>query len=428
MDSSDFSINGVYWEIKVNVCLKCEYIYYMILYQFYSMKRRTFYKYLDKLFGTPIVILLALFFKRYNRLPGVNIKNILLIKFAAIGDTILLIPTLRKIKEKFPEAKLTFICSPINESIVKKIPYVDEIVVIKVYSFLTNPFFFLRTIKQLRKLKYDIVIDAGQWERISVILLAFLRYHFSVGFKTRKQFKHFLYDDIALHKPDKHELENFLDLLIPIGITIDDKDKNLEYFLSEKDFKFADDFWEKHGLFNHTVICFHPGCGENGAPREWAIENYIALGKRLLDYDENIRILITGAPVEVERCNEISAGISANTINTAGKFELDNVVALVSKSKLVVCSNTGMLHIAGSVGVKTLGLHGPTNPVKWSSYSKNSVVIQSDKFCSPCLYLGHEYGCQTPTCMAHITVDDVFISIRKALNPELFRERKVVKI
>ena len=81
-----------------------------------------------------------------------------------------------------------------------------------------------------------------------------------------------------------------------------------------------------------------------------------------------------------------------------------------------------MLHIASCVGTKTMGLHGPTNPQKWGAYNKNSVLIQSDKLCSPCLYLGHDYGCKSWPCMSHISVDDVFIHIRKALNPELFPE------
>ncbi len=215
-------------------------------------------------------------------------------------------------------------------------------------------------------------------------------------------------------------LENFLDLLSPVGINITEQDKKLEYFLNEEDYKFAYDFWSEHSLENKIVICLHPGCGENGRPREWEVKNYIDLGKRLVNYDENVRILITGATHEEERCKEIERGIGHHVINTAGQYPLDNLVALVQKAKLIVCSNTGMLHIASCVGTKTMGLHGPTNPAKWGSYSKNAVLIQSDKFCSPCLYLGHDYGCQVPQCMAHISVDDVFIYIRKSLNPELF--------
>ncbi len=384
------------------------------------MKRRALFRIFDKYAGIPIVILMAIFLKRKRRLPIQNVKKILFIKLAAIGDSILLIPTLRTLKKAFPGSELTFICTKINYAVAKKTKYIDKVVEIDVHSYLRKPWKFIEFIKELRRNKYEIVIDAGQWERINAIMTMLSRADYSVGFRTEGQLKHFGYDSVVMHTRTKHELETFLDLLVPLGINITDEDKKLEYFLNDEDFNFAHEFWSRHSLEGRTVICLHPGCGENGKPREWSVENYIRLGKRLVEYDDNLRILITGAKLEEERCEEIARGIGANTINTAGQFPLDNVVALVKKAKLIVCSNTGMLHIASCVGTKTMGLHGPTNPVKWGSYNKNAVLIQSDKFCSPCLYLGHDYGCQAPQCMAHISVDDVFIYIRKALNPELF--------
>ncbi|MEP7146026.1 MAG: glycosyltransferase family 9 protein [bacterium] len=384
------------------------------------MKRRAIFRVFDKYVGIPVIILLSILTKRKRRLPIENIKKILFIKLAAIGDSILLIPTLRTIKKSFPNAEITFICSQINYSVIKKIPYVNKIIDCDVHSFLRNPALFFKFILNLRKEKYELVIDVGQWERINAIITMLAKADYTVGFKTEGQLKHFGYDSVVPHLRNKHELENFLDLLTPIGININEEDKKLEYFLNKEDYNFADNFWHANGLDEKIVICLHPGCGENGRPREWDVKNYIDLGNRLVNYDENIRILITGATHEEERCREIETGISRNVINTAGQFPLDNVVALVQKAKLIVCSNTGMLHIASCVGTKTMGLHGPTNPAKWGSYNKNAVLIQSDKFCSPCLYLGHDYGCQVPQCMAHISVDDVFISIRKSLNPELF--------
>ncbi|MEO6694297.1 MAG: glycosyltransferase family 9 protein [Ignavibacteria bacterium] len=386
------------------------------------MKRRAIFRVFDKYVGIPFIIILAIFTKRKSRLPIENIKKILFIKLAAIGDSILLIPTLRTVKQTFPGAEITFICSQINYSVIKKIPYISKVIDCNVHSFLRNPLLFLKFIKDLRKEKYELVIDVGQWERINAIMTMLCKADYTIGFKTQNQFKHFGYDSVVPHLRNKHELENFLDLLVPIGINITDEDKKLEYFLNKEDYNFASNFWAEHSLDDKTVICLHPGCGENGMPREWDVQNYIDLGKRLIRHNDNIMILITGATHEQERCRAIADGIGRNVINTAGQFQLDNVVALVQKVKLIVCSNTGMLHIASCVGTKTMGLHGPTNPVKWGSYNKNAVLIQSDKFCSPCLYLGHDYGCQVPQCMAHISVDDVFIYIRKSLNPELFQE------
>lgn len=389
------------------------------------MKRRAIFRVFDKYVGIPVIIFLSILTKRKKRLPIENIKKILIIKLAAIGDSILLIPTLRTLKKAFPNAEFTFICSQINYSVINKIPYVDKIIDCNVHSFLRNPFSFFKFILELRKEKYELVIDVGQWERINAIITMLVRADYTIGFKTEGQHKHFGYDSVVPHLRNKHELENFLDLLLPIGINISEEDKKLEYFLNAEDYNFANSFWQKNNLDGKIVICLHPGCGENGRPREWEVKNYIDLGKRLVKYDDNVRILITGAKHEEERCAEIEKGIGRNVINTAGQFPLDNVVALVQKATLIVCSNTGMLHIASCVGTRTMGLHGPTNPAKWGSYNKNAVLIQSDKFCSPCLYLGHDYGCQVPQCMAHISVDDVFIYIRKSLNPEMFRNYEI---
>jgi len=385
------------------------------------MKRRAIFRFFDRYLGVPILIVIAIFFKRRKRLPIENIRKILVIKLAALGDSILMIPMLRTLRKSFPDSEITFVYSYINEEIVRKIPFVNKMIDCDVHSFLKNPFRFFKFLKKIRQNDYDIVIDAGQWERINSIITAFVINNCSIGFKTKKQYKHFIYDRIVIHKDNLHELENFLNLLTPIGININENDKKLEYFLSNENHKFADRFWRENELENRSVICFHPGCGENGKPREWSEENYIELGKRLLDYDDSIRLLITGSPLEIEKCNNITNGIPKNVINAAGKYLLDDVVALVEKVILIVCSNTGMLHIASCVGTKTLGLHGPTNPTKWGAYNRNSVLIQSDKVCSPCLSLGHEYGCKDWPCMVHISVDDVFIHIRKALNPELFQ-------
>ena len=386
------------------------------------MKRRAIFRFFDKYFGIPILIIISIFLKRKKRLPIENIRKILIIKLAAIGDSILMIPMLRTLRNSYPNSEITFVCSYINEDIIRKIPYIDKIINCDVHSFLKNPIGFLKFILKIREVNYDVIIDAGQWERINSIISAFTKSDCSIGFKTDGQYKHFIYNMVIPHQRKTHELENFIDLLSPLGITINENDKKLEYFLSNENRKFAYRFWQENDLENRSVICLHPGCGENGKPREWENENYIALGNRLMIYDKSIRILITGSPLEVDRCEYIAEGIQRNVINTAGKFLLDDVVALVEKATLIVCSNTGMLHIASCVGTKTMGLHGPTNPQKWGAYNQNSVLIQSDKLCSPCLYLGHDYGCKTWPCMSHISVDDVFIHIRKALNPELFPE------
>jgi ADP-heptose:LPS heptosyltransferase len=389
------------------------------------MRRRKIFRFFDRYLGIPLVIFLALFTRRKRRLPIEDIRNILFIKLAAIGDAILLIPALRKIKNSLPKAKITFICSDINRSVLEKIPYVDNIINCHVYDFLRNPVNFFRFVKELRKTKYEVVIDAGQWERINSLITIFTKRDYSIGFRTKGQWKHIVNDSVIEHSRTKHELENFMDLLIPLGIVpitgVTDYDElQLEFFLKPEHREFRDKFWIEKDLLNKTVICFHPGCGENGKPREWALENYINLGKKLYEFNREIVILITGTGFERYLCDPLSEALPEFTINTAGKYTLEQTAALIERAQLMVCSNTGILHVSACVGTRTIGLHGPTNKVKWGAYNKNAVAIQSDKYCSPCLYLGHDYGCNKPTCMSHITSDEVYIAIRKVLQPEMF--------
>jgi ADP-heptose:LPS heptosyltransferase len=389
------------------------------------MRRKKIFRFFDRYLGIPLVLFLALFTRRKRRLPIEDIRNILFIKLAAIGDGILLIPTLRKLKNSFPNAKITFMCSDINLSVIEKIPYVDNIINCRVYDFLKNPMNFFRFVKALRRTKYEVVIDAGQWERINSLITIFTKRDYSIGFRTKGQWKHVVNDAVVAHSRTKHEVENFMDLLMPLGIVpisgeYDYDELQLEFFLKPEHREFRDKFWSEHDLNNKTVICFHPGCGENGKPREWALENYISVGKRLHDADKNIVILITGTDFERYLCDPLYEALKDFAINTAGKFTLEQSAALVERANLMLCSNTGILHVSTCVGTRTVGLHGPTNPVKWGAYNKKAITIQSSKFCSPCLYLGHDYGCNTPTCMKEITSDEVYLEIRKALRPELF--------
>ena len=120
------------------------------------MNRKLLYRKLDRFLGIPILMVLALLFKRRKSFPAYDVNKILVVKFAAIGDSIMLIPMLRTLRRAYPKAEITFLCSEINESIIRKVPYVDKVLVENVHSYLKNPLKFLRMIFFLRKNKSEI--------------------------------------------------------------------------------------------------------------------------------------------------------------------------------------------------------------------------------------------------------------------------------
>jgi len=382
------------------------------------MQRKSFYRHIDRYVGIPILVFLSLLFKKKKRLPVQNLKEILVIKFAAIGDVILMVPMLRLLKKHHPNANITFLSSDINYGMVKRVKYVDEIINYNIHSAISNPVRFLKFLSEIRKKEFDLVIDAEQWSRINAILTVFLKKQYTIGFKFDKQYKHAYYDAISIHSKNTHEVENFISLLNIIGIQPKENEKYLEFDLPEEAVSFADSFWKENKFENKYVICLQPGSGVNGYAREWKDEYYSELGKRLVSDFENVRILLTGLKSDFDRCEKIVSEIGKNALNIAGKNNMDKDLAIVKKSNLMICGNTGILHLAASVGTKTIGLHGPNNPVIWGAYDKNAVVVQSDIYCSPCLYLGHDFGCKKPVCMDRIRVEDVYQKVLESLEKE----------
>jgi ADP-heptose:LPS heptosyltransferase len=384
------------------------------------MQRKSIYRFFDRYIGIPVLAILSLLFKRKKRFPVGNIKNILIIKFAAIGDIILMVPMIRLLKKNYPDAKITFLCSDINYSMVKRVKYIDEIINYNIHSAVAKPLDFLKFLKNIRKNTYDLIIDAEQWSRVNAILSVFLKKKYLIGFKFDKQYKHFYYDAISIHTKYRHEVENFLSLVEIIGITAENDSKELEFDISNEFMEFSEEFWTEKNLTGKYVICMQPGSGTNGYAREWSDENYINLGKRLTAKDKNIMILLTGLKSDIDRCENIINRIGKNALNISGKYNMDKDLAIVKKSNMMICGNTGILHLVASVKTRTIGLHGPNNPVLWGAYDKNAVVVQSDIYCSPCLYLGHDFGCKKPVCMDRILVEDVYQKVIEIMKTDCY--------
>ncbi|MFN3967188.1 MAG: glycosyltransferase family 9 protein, partial [Endomicrobiia bacterium] len=145
----------------------------------------------------------------------------------------------------------------------------------------------------------------------------------------------------------------------------------------------------------------------------WPFENFIKLIEEIIK-KYNIKIIVTGTKRTEPFIKTIPEKIKENT-----KYILDAPIdllsAIISKSVLIVCNNTGIMHLACAIGIPVIGLHGPTDPLKWGPLGKNSISIKSKLPCSPCLYLGFEYACKTNNCMKSITTEEVIENVDRIL-------------
>jgi ADP-heptose:LPS heptosyltransferase len=305
------------------------------------------------------------------------------------------------------------VATGINQSALEGFKYVDEILVLNFGLFLKNPIALWRFLKRLRGFRPSFALDFDQWLRISPLLCFLSGAPRRFGFKTSHQFRHFLYRKTAPNDKRRHESEQFGSVAGLAGI----EPGCIEPY---------NGFIEREGLFRGAVpagarggskplrVHFHPGCGSYGRQRAWPVESFARLAQ-MLSKSLPVEIRATGMGTYEENLVRKLIKISGMNIQDhSGRLEISRIAGLLRQADLVVCGNTGMMHLATGLGRPTVVLNGPADPVKWGpldplppSPGSRVRVISSNLLCSPCTTLGFEYGCPYRCCMESIEVETV---------------------
>jgi len=372
------------------------------------LDKNKLYRWVDNCVGIPLC-LLALPLSRFRQKKPSRYDKILVIKFGTLGDAILLKPTLRTLRENFPLAHIAVLCSAANIEVFQNSPYLDEVMVIRFVS-LVNPFYLLRLIRRIKKGQFNLTIDCEEWAKIPVLISFLAHAKERVGFKTRGQHKHYLFTKTVPHMQNKHELECFLDLLKPLGLKTENRDIKLSP--QQANIREASRILADRKIDSNFVI-LHSEVPAGSRQRQWPIENLAELGKQLISRHK-FKILIIATEkgrFQAERLNFLLGNQAELMIS----LPILTVYAILEKANFVVTNNTGFMHLAVSAGTRVFALHGPTSPLKWGPLNKESAVIKSELNCSPCLYLGFEYGCRTNRCMQQITPQKVLEVIERTI-------------
>lgn len=109
----------------------------------------------------------------------------------------------------------------------------------------------------------------------------------------------------------------------------------------------------------HDVVVVHPGAAS--AARRWPADRFAAVATAL--QRDGHRVVVTGSKAEVPLAHEVAgrAGLGASAV-LAGRLDMLELVALISDSRLVVCGDTGVGHVATATGTPSVLLFGPTPP------------------------------------------------------------------
>jgi heptosyltransferase-2 len=153
---------------------------------------------------------------------------------------------------------------------------------------------------------------------------------------------------------------------------------------------------------NELLVGVHPGAAY-GETKRWFPDRFAAVLARL--HVPGRRFLLFGGPGEEPLAEEISMKVDHLPINLVGKTTVVEALGLISQCDLFMSNDSGLMHVAASLGIPQVALFGSTDPQKTAPLNERAVVIHPKGIeCTPCFKPSCSLDLE---CMKAITVDEV---------------------
>jgi heptosyltransferase-2 len=382
--------------------------------------------------------------------------RILVVKLATIGDLLLATPSIRALRESYPEARIDLLVTPASAGLLDDWAVINRVIVLDKYLFdypqqlLKNP----RNLLRLRPLGHDL--RDGNYD--AVLLLHHLTLFYgrlkhqilmrATGAKWRIGLDngHGWFLNVRV-KDDgfgaMHEVDYNLAIAKAAGATTNDK--RLTVPIKEEEYQQARQLlyetdlsgngliptWRhgSHGieypLTKRPIIAIHPGSGGYSTARRWMPERFAQLADTLF-YDSGGQLILLGGPEEAELHQQIFELMQSKmpVRSFAGKGNIRVAAAILEQADLFIGNDSALMHLATAIGTPTVAIFGLTNSEAWGPYisdpsTQQAVVVKLDLPCMPCFYRGHYLGtpegCLTRDCLALLDVDPVATVARRML-------------
>jgi len=338
---------------------------------------------------------------------GQNVKRVLIVQTAFIGDVILATPLAEAAHQILPECRVDLMVIPAAANLLEKNPFVNRALIFDKRGEQRGFGALWKLAKSLRREQYDLALVPHRSLR-SALLVWLAKIPERIGF-DRSAGNWFFTRRVPYQQ--KHEVERNLDVLRVF-------DKNLAA-LSPKI------FWDK----NDEQIVDQLTNNENGgkwfcalapgsvwATKRWPAERFIELAKKLIA-ETGAFIYLIGGSSDRELCAGIAAAINENCINTAGKLTLRQSAALLDRCQILVSNDSAPTHLGVATRCKVITIFGPTVPAfGFAPFGDEHVVVEKNLSCRPCSsHGGNRCPIGTHACMWEIAVEEVFarVSIAK---------------
>lgn len=290
--------------------------------------------------------------------------EMLIIKPSALRDIVHGLQVAASIKAQRPEWRISWIVRDIFSPLVRSCAAVDH-----VYVFRRNEGArgFLQTMREVRKKNFDLVLDFQGLLRTG-LMTKWAHGKRKVGRSDAREGAGFFYDEkVAL--PPEGTASHVLDILLQFCSVVG-AEPRLAGPLRFRELERLNLSFMDPRKGQRPILIF-PDSGQSN--KKWP--GYVQL-TALLIREGGRKVVWAGN--NYLPCKESFP--DGSFLNLTGNTSLTSLPALLGRSGWVISNDSGPMHLSAAMGLRTIGLFGPTDPRQYGPYpikSPTNYAIQA---------------------------------------------------
>lgn len=332
--------------------------------------------------------------------------RILVIRRRYLGDIVLLGPLFRNLRRHWPAARIAAMVEPAYAPVLALNPDVDERLILP-QRWSEWP----RFLSRLRRARFTHVFDLDNNDR-TALLTRLTGAPLRVALHHDKLHRGLCYTADVWHPPEVHERTSIVDYYLAVLAAAAVPVATREVRLVPRPSDLADA--QKLAQPGGRKLLVHPG--SRSAWRIWPAENFAAVCDRVQD-ELGAQVFVIGGPGEQALVAQIGRLAKSHLITINAPLGVSQFAAFAAQFDVMLCHDSGPMHVAAAVGTPIVALLGSQNPVLFAPPGAGHAVLQPPLPCVACVAPGrcvpgdsyHNY------CVRNITVDAVFEALRRRL-------------
>lgn len=361
-----------------------------------------------------------------------NKMKIMLAGGGGIGDLIFYLPLAKALKLKYPNCKIDLLIRS-NEATSKMLSqitkyttqtYIDSIYYYNSHELIHNIYLLYRLINT--KYTYGILLAyAGQARQIWPYKIFKLIKCKIIGLRenlTKNMNVDFPISLADVYSTEKLECLSNIDAYFSCASYFDIYEKESKNTYFENLFNInaiSKDYPLKRFNIkgNYIVLCIgaNPVSRKIGSKvisndiKSWNIGNWIELSNLIIK--QGIEVVLLGGRQELTKMEEFKIDLDPRIHNLVGNTDIMESLSIIRKSFFTLGCDTGLMHCASALDVRTMILLGATSEKQAKCYGEKSYSISKHLCCSPCFGTGRDVLCNNKKCMKDISVNEVFLKL-----------------